>query len=172
MKRTLLLLSILIFGFTAIAGNNSYELRSNHSFSSTILGFEYSYEGRIADRWTLIGRAGFVPTSFYIKSTQINTTFSGNMAPGLSFEARWYSNIAKRAEQGKSTYNNSSDFISMRLRANTADGFDISFTPAYGIRRSFRKLWFHEFTIGPKFGLASDNYFIGVHVQYRIGITF
>lgn len=42
----------------------SYNLSSNHSVSTTIFGLEYSYEGKVADRWTLIGRAGLVPIGF------------------------------------------------------------------------------------------------------------
>lgn len=149
----------------------SYELRSNHSVSTTLLGLEYSFEGRVADRWTLIGRAGLVPTAFAVASQPYASTFTGQMGLGLSFEARWYSNIAKRAEYGRSTYNNSSDFISMRLRANTGDGLEVSFTPAYGIRRTFGKLWFHEITLGPKIGIA-DGLFLAPHIQYRLGLAF
>lgn len=149
----------------------SYRLRSNHSISTTLLGLEYSFEGRVADRWSLIGRAGLVPTAFTLASTPYTSSFTGNMGIGLTFEARWYSNIAKRAEYGRSTYNNSSDFVSMRLRANTGDGLEVSFTPAYGIRRTFGKLWFHEITFGPKIGVA-DGLFLAPHIQYRLGLAF
>lgn len=95
------------------------------------------------------------------------------MGIGLSFEGRWYSNIAKRAECGRSTYNNSSDFLSMRLRANTMDnGLEVSFTPAYGIRRTFGRLWFHEITFGPKIGVDGDGFFLAPHMLYRIGLVF
>lgn len=184
MKRTLLFIAITLCAINAEARRKpieerpqdqitySYELRSNHSISTTLLGLEYSFEGRVADRWTLIGRAGLVPTAFAISSTPYASTFTGNMGLGLTFEARWYSNIAKRAEYGRSTYNNSSDFVSMRLRANTSDGMEISFTPAYGIRRTFGRLWFHEITFGPKIGIANDELFVAPHVQYRIGLAF
>lgn len=184
MKRTLLFIAITLCAINAEARRKpieerpqdqitySYELRSNHSISTTLLGLEYSFEGRVADRWTLIGRAGLVPTAFAISSTPYASTFTGNMGLGLTFEARWYSNIAKRAEYGRSTYNNSSDFVSMRLRANTSDGLEVSFTPAYGIRRTFGRLWFHEITFGPKIGIANDELFVAPHVQYRIGLAF
>lgn len=184
MKRILLFVTIAIFTINAEAKRKpieerpqdqitySYKLRSNHSVSTTLLGLEYSFEGRVADRWTLIGRAGLVPNGFVLFSTPEQTSFIGNMGIGLTFETRWYSNIAKRAEYGRSTYNNSSDFISMRLRAMASDGeLEISFTPAYGIRRTFGKLWFHEITFGPKIGIA-DGLFIAPHIQYRLGLTF
>ena len=150
----------------------SYNLRSNHSVSTTIFGLEYSYEGRVADRWTLIGRAGLVPIGFSAYSEPHQNSIYGNMGIGLSFESRWYSNIAKRAECGRSTYNNSSDFVSMRLRANTGDGLEVSFTPAYGIRRTFGKLWFHEVTFGPKIGVDGSGLFLAPHIQYRLGLAF
>lgn len=150
----------------------SYNLRSNHSVSTTIFGLEYSYEGRVADRWTLIGRAGLVPIGFSAYSEPHQSSIYGNMGIGLSFESRWYSNIAKRAECGRSTYNNSSDFVSMRLRANTGDGLEVSFTPAYGIRRTFGKLWFHEVTFGPKIGVDGSGLFLAPHIQYRLGLAF
>lgn len=151
----------------------TYELRSNHSISFPLGGIEYSYEGRVADRWSLIGRFGIVPVGFAASSVPTLSTIQLVSGIGASFEARWYSNIAKRAECGRSTYNNSSDFVSMRLRANTGDGLEVSFTPAYGIRRSFGRLWFHEVTFGPKIGITTEyGLFLAPHIQYRIGLAF
>ena len=151
----------------------SYELRSNHSVSFPLGGLEYSYEGRVADRWSLIGRIGLVPVGFAAASLPTYTEVQLRSGIGASFEARWYSNIAKRAACGRSTYNNSSDFVSMRLRANTGDGLEVSFTPAYGIRRTFGRLWFHEVTFGPKIGITTGSgLFLAPHVQYRIGLAF
>lgn len=184
MKRILLITVIALIGFSASARRKpieerpqdiityTYDVTSNHSVSSTILGLEYSYEAKLADRWTLISRAGLVPTGFEMSSGPYFCTFEGTLGLGVSLEARWYSNIAKRAEYGRCTYNNSSDFISMRIRANTNGDLEISFTPAYGIRRSFGRLWFHEATFGPKIGVCGDDMFIAPHIQYRIGIAF
>ena len=185
MKRVITIISILLCGLTASARvkpieerpqdviTYSYDLRSNHSVSSTLLGLEYSYEGKVADKWTLIGRAGLVPVGFYLYSTPGRTNFSGDLGFGLTFEGRWYSNIAKRAAYGRSTYNNSSDFVSLRLRGTTStDGIEVSFTPSYGIRRTFGRLWFHEATFGPKIGVNDDGMFLQPHIQYRIGLAF
>ena len=62
----------------------------------------------------------------------------------------------------------------MRIRANTGapNGYEISFTPAYGIRRSFGRLWFHEITFGPKFGIDGVGWFLAPHIQYRLGLAF
>ena len=184
MKRLLTFILVFACGITASANikpieerpqdviTHSYALRSNHSVSTTIAGLEYSYEGKVADRWTLIGRAGLVPIGFSALGSAHSSSLNTEMGFGLSFEGRWYSNIAKRAEYGRTTYNNSSDFISMRLRANTSNGIEISFTPAYGIRRAFSKLWFHEVTFGPRIGIDGRGPFVSPHIQYRIGLSF
>lgn len=150
-----------------------YRLQSNHSITTTLLGLEYSFEGRIADRWTLIGRAGLVPTGFNVYSYPDAAGFEGNMGLGASFEARYYSSIKRRTERGKSTYLNSSDFISIRLRANTYDGGpEVSITPAYGFRRALGKHWVQEFTLGFRMGVNNDSGFFAPHAQYRIGFVF
>ena len=185
MKQVLIILSMLLCGLNTFAKvkpieerpqdviTYSYNLRSNHSVSTTIFGLEYSYEGKVADRWTLIGRAGLVPIAFSAYSEPRSTSITGSLGVGLSFESRWYSNIAKRAECGRSTYNNSSDFVSIRLRAATsATGLEVSFTPSYGIRRTFGRLWFHEITFGPKIGVDGRGLFLAPHIQYRLGLAF
>lgn len=185
MKKTLLTISLFLAAFAAMAKNKpieerpqdvitgTYRVCSNHSISTTLLGLEYSFEGRIADRWSLIGRAGLVPIGFALASTPGAFSASGQMGLGLTFEGRWYTSIARRASYGRSTYNNSSDFLMLRLRGNTGDGVEVSFTPAYGIRRSFGKYWMHEFTVGPKIGMTTNSgLFLSPHIQYRIGITF
>lgn len=185
MKRTFLTLFLAASAICASAQNKpleerpqdvitgTYRVCSNHSISSTILGLEYSYEGRIADRWSLIGRAGLVPVGFSAASAPGFASLNGEMGLGLTFEGRWYTSIARRAAYGRSTYNNSSDFLMLRLRGNTGDGVEVSFTPAYGIRRSFGKYWMHEFTVGPKMGMTTNNGgFLSLHLQYRIGLTF
>lgn len=150
-----------------------YRLQSNHSISTTLLGLEYSYEGRVADRWALIGRAGVVPIGFNLYSFPSESGFNANLGIGASFEGRYYSSIKRRMEMGRSTYNNSSDFISLRLRANTTgDGPEISLTPAYGFRRAIGKHWVQEFTLGLRFGIFGDDPFFAPHAQYRIGFVF
>lgn len=178
MKRTIIAIAFCLAAFAASARDYShpvgyYKLQSNHSITTTLLGLEYSYEGRIADRWTLIGRVGLVPTGFALECYPQLTGFEGYMGIGGSFEARYYSSIKRRTERGKSTYLNSSDFISLRLRANTYDGGpEVSITPAYGFRRAIGKHWVQEFTLGFRVGVNEDGGFFAPHAQYRIGFVF
>ena len=61
----------------------------------------------------------------------------------------------------------------MRLRANTGSGAEISFTPAFGWKGYFGRLWFHEVTFGPKIGITTEyGLFLAPPIQYRIGLAF
>ena len=159
LSTTLLLISIIFLNSGKIeAKNTNEELKSNHSFSTTILGLEYSYERIIADNWAIIGRIGAVPVGFNYTDTGLDV--AANVGFGLSLESRKY-------------FKNATSFVSFRMRANTVDGIQLSFTPAYGLRKSFGKLWFHELTAGVKIGQTVESpIFIGPHLQYRIGISF
>ena len=73
MKKIIISLALCLSALAVSARDYShpvgyYKLQSNHSISTTLLGLEYSYEGRVADRWTLIGRAGLVPVGFTLYS--------------------------------------------------------------------------------------------------------
>lgn len=154
-----ILTSLIFLSINKIeAKNTNEELKSNHSFSTTILGLEYSYERIIADNWAIIGRIGAVPVGF--NYTHVGLDVAANVGFGLSLESRKY-------------FKNATSFVSFRMRANTVDGIQLSFTPAYGLRKSFGKLWFHELTAGVKIGQTAESpIFIGPHLQYRIGISF
>lgn len=118
---TLLLISIIFLNSGNIeAKNTNKELKSNHSFSTTILGLEYSYERIIADNWAIIGRIGAVPVGF--NYTHVGLDVGANVGFGLSLESRKY-------------FKNATSFVSFRMRANTVDGIQLSFTPAYGLRK-------------------------------------
>ena len=154
MKKIISLIAAICLSVLAASAQN------NHSISTTILGLEYSYEGFVSNNWSLIGRAGIVPVGFSVTAARGVTSFEGVAGVGLSFEGRRYNN-------------NNSGFFSMRLRANTGSGVEISFTPAFGWKGYFRRLWFHEFTVGPKLGVVAEGGgYLAPHAQYRIGIYF
>ena len=120
-------------------------VRSNHSVSLSIIGAEYSYEQRLADRWTL--------------------------GAGLTVEPRFYTSILRRQALGRSTANNASDFVSMRIQGYfTGSGsFHVAVTPLYGIRRSESRHWFHEFAFGPCWTI---NKGFSPAILYRLGFLF
>ena len=85
MKKMIISLAICLSALAVSARDYSYpvgyyRLQSNHSISTTLLGLEYSYEGRVADRWTLIGRAGIVPLGFTLYTyPDVGVVFDGTM---------------------------------------------------------------------------------------------
>ena len=146
-------------------------VRSNHSVSLSIIGAEYSYEQRLADRWTLIGRAG-VTTYGSRNSNYINSfDASWTLGAGLTVEPRFYTSILRRQALGRSTANNASDFVSMRIQGYfTGSGsFHVAVTPLYGIRRSESRHWFHEFAFGPCWTI---NKGFSPAILYRLGFLF
>ena len=146
---------------------------SNHSLSAQLLGVEYSFEGALASNFTLIGRAGLVPTGIALVSSIAGTFDSHfNMAAGLTLEPRIYTSFERRARLGRSTYMNSSDFVSFPLQALwVGEGFVFAFTPQYGIRRTTGDHWAHEFTFGPRFAFF-DDVALSPHVSYRLVFMF
>ena len=158
MKRIIILVVCFCLSVTAFTAKASDGIKSNHSVSTTLLGLEYSYEAVLGENWSLIGRIGAVPVGFTHSSVGLDV--GADVGVGLSMETRRY-------------FKNAGSFVSFRMRANTEDGLQVSFTPAYGIRRSFGKIWFHELTAGVKVGQTFDSpLFLGPHLQYRIGISF
>ena len=148
------------------------EVVSNHSISMTILGLEYGYEQRLGGHWSIIGRAGIVPQQISLYSDPSTTSVSIGMALSATIEPRLYTSIGRRNRMGKSTFNNSSDFVSFRnLIIPHEDGMGIMFIPMYGIRRCGGIHWAHEFTFGPRLYISEDSG-LGFHIQYRLAFVF
>jgi hypothetical protein len=157
-----------------LIGRGGYAV-SNHSISAQVLGLEYSFEGALASNFTLIARAGVVPTGIAFSSGILNSTYAHfNVGLGLTLEPRIYTSFDRRARLGRSTYMNSSDFVSFRTQAIwAADGVCFAFTPLYGIRRTTGDHWAHEFTFGPRFAWAGEeDLTISPHIQYRLVFMF
>jgi hypothetical protein len=148
------------------------EIVSNHSISMTILGLEYGYEQRLGGHWSILGRAGIVPQQISLYSDPSTTSVSIGMALGATIEPRLYTSIGRRNRMGRSTFNNSSDFVSFRnLLIPHEDGMGLMFIPMYGIRRCGGIHWAHEFTFGPRLYISEDSG-LGFHIQYRLAFVF
>ena len=147
------------------------QVASNHSLSLTLLGFEYSYEQRLADRWSLTGRGGLITYGTLLAMYPGHFENNWTMAPGITIEPRFYTSMGRRLQMGRDIHNNSSDFVSMRITGYFAgfEDFRMSVTPLYGIRRSETKHWFHEFAFGPQFTIGEG---IVPTITYRLGYLF
>lgn len=141
---------------------------SNHSFSAQVIGLQYSYEQRLGGSFSLIGRLGMVPNGFYLYNDPGEFSFSASCTPAVTLEPRFYTNVKRRINKGKSTYKNAADFVSIKVDYLLEE--DLLITPMYGIRRTFGKHWFGEFSAGAKLSAAYES--ILPYAQYRFGFVF
>ncbi|MBR1576278.1 MAG: hypothetical protein IJ654_07515 [Bacteroidales bacterium] len=155
-----------------ILGRDGFAV-SNHSLSAQILGLEYSFEGALTGNFTLVGRVGLVPTGLVLASSMSGTSsVHFDMAPGITLEPRIYTSFERRARMGRSTFMNSSDFVSAPVQFLFAgNGCVFTFTPQYGIRRTSGDHFAHEFTFGPRLAFY-DDIVLSPHIQYRLVFMF
>ena len=174
MKRFLIICALLICG----AGLRAQDAKvaSGHSISASIVGFEYGYEHAMGENWSMVFRAGLPPVlSSYIRYTdsngQANVTAQFNAMPALTVEPRLYTTLNRRERLGKSTVNNSSDFLSLRTIVYTSDfgSYYITAIPMYGFRRGSEH-WFREYTLGAAFHTIKPGFL--PHFNFRIGYSF
>lgn len=157
-----------------VLGHRGYAV-SNHSISAQLLGLEYSFEGAVAGNFTLIGRVGLVPTGISYTSSVLGSTYAHFACGfGATLEPRIYTSFDRRARLGRSTYMNSSDFVSFKTQFLwDGDGACLAFAPVYGIRRTTGDHFAHEFTFGPRFASDfEDGLVLSPHIQYRLVFMF
>ncbi len=97
-------------------------------------------------------------------------TYGGNgfiyiISPFIDLQQKWFYNLNKRNRKGKTTENNSGNFISARLitRGNSiaenvirTSNFDFAFGPTWGIQRKYGK--FHLlFDVGPQYYFDTEG---------------
>lgn len=169
-----LITSIIFLGMALSANAQEPAVAvSNHSISVDIPGLEYGYEQALGGSWTIIGRVGFAPmvteASYNKKGFHVLT----EAKPAVSLESRYYTTLGRRARHGRSTENNSSNFLMLRYSAanvfsNTAP-YQAKIIFAYGIRRSGR-----HFFVEPTAGIGYQGYpdIVLPHTQVRLGFVF
>lgn len=146
---------------------------SGHAITLSTIGADYSYEQRLGGDWSIIGRVGLATTGFSITSGTDSFDAGFEIGYGIAVEPRYYTSLGRRAAAGRSTFNNSSDFIAIRAQAfSYGDGAVLSLIPMYGIRRSTGRHWFHEFSFGAKLNAVESGFGILPYAQYRLGFTF
>ena len=148
---------------------------SGHSLSVSLIGVEYAYEFALSTKASLILRAGlpFVMTEYSREYDEyygydVEASFDPN--PGVTIEPRYYTNMERRALNGKFTGNNCANFWSLRTIVYPVAGHVyMAAIPMYGLRRGSEH-WFREWT----FGLGYHSMYQGIapHINFRLGYTF
>ena len=82
------------------------------------------------------------------------------ISPFADFQHKWFYNLNKRDRNKRKTYNNSGNFVSLRLKTRgksiaenvtrTSD-FDFAFGPTWGIQRNFGKNFHFLLDLGPQY---------------------
>ena len=150
-----------------------------------------SHEARLTNKFALRTEIGFDAWVFEATNGEKSNAF----VPSISAEPRWYYNITKRAEKGKTTGKNSANFFSINfeyypdlfvignLPNNIYMPNQIDIIPKWGIRRHFDNSNFNYevgFGIGYKAYLNDDDSKIvksgtgnvAVDIHLRLGYTF
>lgn len=148
---------------------------SNHSVSASLISLEYAYEHALSTKASLVFRAGFpfVMTEYdyeYDEYYGDETEVSFDPSLGVTIEPRYYTNMERRALNGKFTGNNCANFWSLRTIVYPIGGkIYMAAIPMYGIRRGSEH-WFREWT----FGVGYHSMYQGVapHINFRLGYTF
>ena len=89
---------------TIIVSSEKPKAVSNHSFSVQIVGIEYGYEQKLGGSFSMVFRAGMVPSGLYYLGNYHKTEFTFTSSLGINIEPRFYTNFGRRARLGKSTF--------------------------------------------------------------------
>tara|TARA_R110002051_G_scaffold323660_3_gene418012 strand:+ start:681 stop:1256 length:576 start_codon:yes stop_codon:yes gene_type:complete len=98
-------------------------------------------------------------------------SFNGNgfvyiITPFLDLQHKWFYNFEKRNGKGKTTENNSANFLALRLitRGNSiaenigrTSNFDFAVGPTWGIQRKYGKNFHLLFDVGPQYYLDTNG---------------
>lgn len=170
--QVMLLTTVSLFSSISLSAmlfnNEEGAVKSYHSLSVTVLGVEYGYEQALADYWSVLGRVGMNSYSFDYRSSFTGFTVKTNVDAVVTLEPRYYTSMGRRVRLGRTTHNNSSDYISVRAQYLIGEN-KFTITPLYGIRRSETRHWFHEFAFGPRWTIGQG---ISPSFIYRLGYLF
>lgn len=185
-KNTFLFFILLAYSYLSFSQQATVE-KSIFSVQTGFLGVWINHEARLAPKFALrseIGlEAGYAGGSFQ------NDVFF--LAPILKLEPRYYYNLQKRSDKGKSIAKNSGNFFAINT-LYTPDWFVISsesnldvvetlsIIPKWGIRRVVGEHFTYEVGIGigyqysnyKQFGFSQNESDVTGELHLRIGYTF
>lgn len=161
LKYTLFLLSLIFSTFTLAQDEASTPAvaRSLNSLQFNLGGLFYVHERALNDELALHFEAGLHGTGYSSRNDENASNDYFALRPILIIEPRAYYNLAKRARKGKTTSNNSGNFIGVAFdyqpdvqllstNPSFAPKTTFSFTPRWGIRRQLGQHFDFEFTLG------------------------
>ena len=159
-----------------------------------LLSSGFQYETRLDRKTTIMSEVGLtlVTSTKESNNPEIKDKTTTIFAPYISLEPRWYYGLDRRSKLGRNTKNNSSNYISLKTSFISSKtpvikngDFDvvsvIMIIPKYGIRRSFSKNFYYEFSGGYGYqynifskisGCDCKHSSADIDIQARIGYNF
>lgn len=180
MNNSTMIFALLVMSVLPISANAQDWACSNHSISmSTSLGVDYTYEQKLAKCFSMVFRGGIGTSGIWVINAEMDSfLLQGHFsypAANSSIEPRLYTNLRHRQILNKTTYNNSADYIALRMtgaRGIISKSTEFCLVPMYGIRRALEEHIFGEFTIGAGATWFRSSLFIKPHLSLRIGYAF
>ncbi|QTV06350.1 DUF3575 domain-containing protein [Faecalibacter bovis] len=149
----------LLLSSTIFAQEKATDLKSIHI---NVIGIGASYEKALADNFTVLGNINYSTINF--RGT--NDSLDMDLTIKLGLEGRYYYNFDRRLSKGKSTLNNSGNYVGLKIDyytdwLSTYEGIGkdddfVKLVANYGIKRNFGKQFYYEFNTG--LGLIVDSY--------------
>lgn len=186
MKQQIYTLLFLSLGILAKSQNADVE-KNLTGIQAGFFGANLYHETKIAEKTTLRGDINLNVGA----AARVNFVGNSNVTvvafPSVRIQPRYYYNIAKRAEKGKNTLNNSANYLSLNVEyvpewvlfsnKNGIRGTNqIRFVPTYGIRRNFAQNFNYEFNVGLGYatsvGYPKNSSGTTLDLSFKIGYDF
>ena len=187
MKKLLVTLILCGFLFNSWAQDASVE-KSTFGVQTGWFGFWLYNEAKLSKEIVLRSEIG-ISGEFYINGYYDNSWFL--VGPTFSLEPKWYYNIKRRNDKGKSISGNSANFISLNTKF-VPDWFyttnndkliffeQLSIIPTWGIRRNIGNHFNYEAGIGlgyiiyfrQRVSISENEHDVAVNLHLRIGYKF
>lgn len=179
-----------LFFVFAIASSAIITAQEKASLEKSLTGVQVGFFGanvynetRLSENIALRSEISLYP-SIWGGDLYSKTGFA--LTPAISVSPKWYYNLQKRADKGKSTTNNSGNYWSAKLEyipdwfviSNTKDirvNPTLALIPNWGIRRNFAQNFNYELRLGLGAGkILKEGYNLQVmpEISFKIGYDF
>lgn len=166
MKKIYLAVVALLWFHVAMAQTTEKTASVEKSLFSAqlgVIGGFVNHEARLSNNWVLRSEIGLEMVFYEVRPSSSYGKSGALLTPSISVEPRWYYNLSKRTDKGRSIAGNSANFWALDIKYNP-DLFTIgapddvyvpnqlSVIPKWGIRR--------------KIGKSNFNYELGIGIGY------
>ncbi len=169
-----------LFAVLLIAGFSVNSQTTQNQFSLNFLVPSAEYEVSVSEKSTIDFNLG---VGFAYTKSDFNGEHFG-VFPGFETQYRYYYNLAKRADKGKKTSENSGNYIAGVASLSSGDPIfgDLEYAndywgfvgPSWGLQRIYRSNFKLNLNLGAGLGFndSGDTYFsgiIGIQLGFKLG---